>query len=400
MRRLTLLLSLLALVFTASSLVGAHGGADKVYEGTVWPYFIVAEAGLQGGDTPETADALDYTIYLRDAQTERPIPDGQADVTVRALTSIGPVRSESTSQFSNMFSAHFPLETLGTWTMNVQINGELGEVEFTHSIDLDPSGGVPWLAIGYVGGILGLVLVGVVLGWRMMRRMQHPSTNAVVLVGLALGMLAVLNACGDDSSSDSTGNRAASDVQAYTGTELEGPAPDFTLTDQNGETVSLSDFHGEFLVLTFLDPNCTDICPLTTLHFAQAQAELNDDLADRAVYLAINVNMEYASVDRVAEASRKWRSKELGRWHFLTGNPEELRQVWEDYGVVVKPDPNKSREVTHTPGVYLIDPDGQRRWYVSTPLSSAEWDAIDLPLARLLAERIRDLAANEIGPTR
>ena len=394
MRRLAFWLVPLAFVLAASPLGWAHGGADKVYEGTVWPYFVVAEAGLQGGDTPETADALDYTIYLRDAQTERPIPDGQADVTVRALTSIGPVRSESTSQFSNMFSAHFPLETLGTWTMNVQVEGELGEIEFTHSIDLDPSGGVPWLAVGYVGGILLLVIIGVVLGWRMMRRMQHPSTNAVVLVGLGLGTLILLSGCGNDSSSDNADNRPASDVQTYAGTELQGPAPDFTLTDQNGQPVSLSDFHEKFVVLTFLDPNCTDICPLTTLQFAQAQAELNDDLADRVIYLAINVNAEHASVDRVAEASRKWRSKELAHWHFLTGSPEALRQVWEDYGVVVKPDPNKSGEVTHTPGVYLIDPDGQRRWYVSTPLSSAEWDAIDLPLADLLAERIRDLAAN------
>ncbi len=148
------------------------------------------------------------------------------------------------------------------------------------------------------------------------------------------------------------------------------------------------------MVLTFLDPNCTDICPLTTLHFSRAQAKLSDGLADDVVYAAINVNAESASVANVAGASQKWRSAELHRWHFLTGDPAQLEDVWTDYGVVVKPNPDKPNEVIHTPGVYLIGPKGQRRWYVSTPLSSAEWEALDLPLAELLADRIREVAAD------
>ncbi|MFB6286668.1 MAG: SCO family protein [Candidatus Bipolaricaulia bacterium] len=392
-RRVATVLLLSALLTSPGVLGFAHGGADKVYEGTVSSYFVVAEAGLQGGDTPESADALDYTIYLRDAQDKRPIPEGEAEVHVVARTSRGSVSPQSTTRFTNMYSAHFPLETLGQWTMTVRINGELGEAEVTHTIDLDPGGGVPWLVVGYLGGILLLVLVGVVLAWRMMREVRRPSTSAVLIVGLLLGALTVLAGCGDGSSSGSAEDTAASDVKSYSGTELAGAAPDFTLTDQNGKKVSLSDFEGQYVVLTFLDPNCTDICPLTTLHFARTQAKLSKELAERVVYLAINVNAEYASVDRVAEASQTWRSAKLERWHFLTGDPDELRSVWKDYGVVVKPNPDKEGEVIHTPGVYLIGPDGKRRWYVSTPLSSAEWEALDLPLADLLAERIRGLSA-------
>ena len=392
----TLLLSMLLAL--PGVLGSAHGGADKVYEGTVWPYFVVAEAGLQGGDAPEAADGLDYTIYLRDAQDKRPIPEGQAEVTVKALTSIGPVSPESTDRFSNMFSAHFPLTTLGQWTMNVRIDGELGEAEVTHTIDLEPSSGVPWLVIGYLGGIILLVMVGVVLAWRMIRQVRHPSTGAVLLVGLSLAALALASGCGDRSSAGSADGDAAADARSYAGTDLKGPAPSFTLTDQNGDTVSLSELEGRFVVLTFLDPNCSDICPLTTLHFAQTQAKLDDGLSERVVYLAINVNAASASLEQVADASQRWRSKELTRWHFLTGDPDELQSVWADYGIVVKPHPDKSGEVIHTPGVYLIGPNSQRRWYVSTPLSSAEWEALDLPLSDLLAERIREIAAD--SPTR
>lgn len=385
---------LLALVLAPSAAVVAHGGADTVYEGTAGPYLVIAEAGLQGGDTPEAADGLDYTLYLRDAQTERPIPEGQADVRIEARSPAGLVDPESTARFTNMASVHFPLETLGQWTIDVRIDGELGEAEVTHSINLDADGGVPWLVVGYLGGILLLVMVGVVFAWRMIRQVRRPSTSAVLIVGLSLGALTVLSGCDDGSSSSSAEDTAASDVKSYTGTELAGAAPGFTLTDHNGDKVSLSDFEGQYVVLTFLDPNCSDICPLTALHFARAQAKLPDQLAEQVAYLAINVNAEHASLDKVADASQKWRSAELARWHFLTGDPAELRDVWDDYGIIVEPNPDKEGEVIHTPGVYLIGRGGQRRWYVSTPLSSAEWEALDLPLAELLAERIRGLASN------
>ena len=38
------------------------------------------------------------------------------------------------------------------------------------------------------------------------------------------------------------------------------PAPDFTLTDQNGNDVSLSDFEGKVVVLAFTYTACPDVC--------------------------------------------------------------------------------------------------------------------------------------------
>jgi cytochrome oxidase Cu insertion factor (SCO1/SenC/PrrC family) len=50
---------------------------------------------------------------------------------------------------------------------------------------------------------------------------------------------------------------------SYEGTELSGKAPDFRLMDQHGDLVSLSDFKGKVVVLTFFDSQCQDVCPLT-----------------------------------------------------------------------------------------------------------------------------------------
>lgn len=51
-------------------------------------------------------------------------------------------------------------------------------------------------------------------------------------------------------------------LSGYEGARLDGPAPEFRLTDQNGAAVSLSDFRGKVVVLSVLDPECTDVCPI------------------------------------------------------------------------------------------------------------------------------------------
>jgi cytochrome oxidase Cu insertion factor (SCO1/SenC/PrrC family) len=41
-------------------------------------------------------------------------------------------------------------------------------------------------------------------------------------------------------------------------------APGFTLTDQQGRTLPLAAFRGKVVVLQFVDPHCTDICPIVS----------------------------------------------------------------------------------------------------------------------------------------
>jgi cytochrome oxidase Cu insertion factor (SCO1/SenC/PrrC family) len=42
------------------------------------------------------------------------------------------------------------------------------------------------------------------------------------------------------------------------------PAPDFTLTSQYGQAVSLRSFRGKVVILAFTDSQCTTVCPLTS----------------------------------------------------------------------------------------------------------------------------------------
>ena len=90
---------------------------------------------------------------------------------------------------------------------------------------------------------------------------------------------------------------AISASRSYGGTELDGIAPDFRLMDQDGTFVSLSDFRGKVIVLTFMDSQCKDTCPITGAHFRQTYKGLSQNEASQVVFLGINVNVK-ANTDR------------------------------------------------------------------------------------------------------
>lgn len=180
------------------------------------------------------------------------------------------------------------------------------------------------------------------------------------------------------------------DSQAYQGTELGGIAPDFQLTDQNSSVISLSDFRGKVVILTFMDSKCTDICPLTAAHFREAYRQLNQDEAKQVVFLGVNVNIEASAVSDVLETTYAWRLGEIPDWHFLTGSLDALEPIWKDYGVSAAHNPD-GHSMMHTPGTFLIDPSGQKRWYISTPFSGESGTDLSLPLSELLLKHIREI---------
>ena len=181
-------------------------------------------------------------------------------------------------------------------------------------------------------------------------------------------------------------------VQPYQGTEISGDASDFQLTDQNGSMIGLSNFRGKVVVLTFMDSKCVDTCPITASHFRLAYQRLNPAESEQVVFLGVNVNIEASHIADVYEITQAWRLDEIPTWHFLTGSPAGLEQVWQDYGIAVEStNDSQSKKLFHTPGTYIIDPLGQKRWYISVPISANDHAEFDIPLGDLLISHIREI---------
>lgn len=206
------------------------------------------------------------------------------------------------------------------------------------------------------------------------------AAGALVLAGLAIVSWYQARGRGDSSTQ----------ISSYEGTPLGDAAPGFRLQDQSGRTLSLADFRGRVVVLTLLDPYCTDICPIYAHHYKLAYQGLGPD-ASKVAFLAFNANDEKTAVDDVMAATKKWAMNEMPHWHFLTGSPEELHAVWRAYGMVGSgpPKAGKPEEKQHSPSIFVIDHAGKRRWFFST-----NFDGAPTPSA-LIVKHVKALLAEE-----
>ncbi len=159
------------------------------------------------------------------------------------------------------------------------------------------------------------------------------------------------------------------------------PAPDFTLADQHGHTVSLSSFRGHPVVLEFMDPHCTDICPLVSQEFVNAYHDLGS--AGRSVvFVAVNVNRYALTVTDVATFSAAHGLDAIPTWHFFTGPYATLAAIWRQYGIaVISRGPTK--DTIHSSIIYFIGPNGQERFLGSPQDDHTKSGKAYLPLNQL-----------------
>ncbi|MGH3193387.1 MAG: SCO family protein, partial [Streptosporangiaceae bacterium] len=134
-------------------------------------------------------------------------------------------------------------------------------------------------------------------------------------------------------------NRTANPIlaQAIDGDNvpINQPAPDFQLTDQNGQTVTMASLRGKAVLMTFLDPVCTSDCPLIAAEFREAGVLLGS--ADKDVELvAIVANPVYRSATFTRAFDRQEGLSNVPNWLYLTGSLSQLDNVWRRYGIAVE----------------------------------------------------------------
>jgi protein SCO1/2 len=137
-----------------------------------------------------------------------------------------------------------------------------------------------------------------------------------------------------------------------------GPAPAYTHTTQEGTRLSLKNLRGKIVALTFIYASCADTCPLLTAKMAGLQARLGTDFGARVFFVSVTVDPERdtsAVLKRYAQA----HGANPAGWVFLTGTPEQIRQVARYYGIFYKKTPRG--DVDHIFLTSLIDHSGTLR---------------------------------------
>lgn len=130
-------------------------------------------------------------------------------------------------------------------------------------------------------------------------------------------------------------------------------APAFSLTNQDGRTVSLSQLAGKVVVLTFVN-TAQDSPGSTSALTAQLLLKTRELLGARAagvVMLAVTVN---TAADSRADV-KVW-SAANGAVTVLTGSLAALRHMWTAYAAEVS---GTGSELAYTPAVYVLNRQGR-----------------------------------------
>ena len=127
-------------------------------------------------------------------------------------------------------------------------------------------------------------------------------------------------------------------------------APDFSLRDENGRRVTMREYRGRNVIVTFLYSDCKTECPAQAQQIKGALDQLGHDVPA----LAISVNPPRDTRASVKSFNRKMGVS--GRLRWVRGSKDELRRLWKGFAVVPK---TPKRE--HLARVVLIDRKGIQR---------------------------------------
>ena len=132
------------------------------------------------------------------------------------------------------------------------------------------------------------------------------------------------------------------------------PLPEFAIPESSGAIVSSRDLEGKVVLVTFLDSQCTEACPIIASQIARALDSLGAEERAEVAPLAISTDPVEDTPTSVRAFLRKNRAE--GRLRYLVAPVEELRPVWEAFQIVVSYD--TGIDTLHSAPVRIYDPDG------------------------------------------
>jgi protein SCO1 len=150
--------------------------------------------------------------------------------------------------------------------------------------------------------------------------------------------------------------------------------PNFTMTTQEGKTLSLEDLRGHVVVLTFIYTRCPlpDFCPLIDRKFSELAGKLSvvASRAEQVRLLSVSFDPAHDTPEVLNEHARRQGARPP-LWTFAVASNDELAKVAPALGLVYWPDQN---EIGHNLVTAIIDPEGR----LVRLERGRKWEPIDL----------------------
>jgi protein SCO1/2 len=136
---------------------------------------------------------------------------------------------------------------------------------------------------------------------------------------------------------------------------------DFSLTNQNGKTITQNDYKDKIYVADFFFTTCQTICPIMTKNMHDIQTSI---LADNEVMLLSHTVTP--EIDTVAQLKRYADEKDVNasKWNLVTGDKKQIYELARKSYLAVKDIGDGGPfDMIHTENFMLIDKERQIRGY-------------------------------------
>src|SRR4051812_8492026 len=139
--------------------------------------------------------------------------------------------------------------------------------------------------------------------------------------------------------------------------------PEYHFTNELGKTVSLGDFKGQALAITFLFTRCPfpTFCPRMSSNFEEAYKKLkaNSQAPTNWHLLTITFDPQF-DTPTILKSYAKRYSYDPARWNYLTGELIDITAITEQFGLMFwRPDPNEVTGISHNLRTAVIDAQGR-----------------------------------------
>lgn len=128
---------------------------------------------------------------------------------------------------------------------------------------------------------------------------------------------------------------------------------DFSLINQNGDTITQADYADKIYVADFFYTTCPSFCPILTESFFEIQEALKGD--DEVLLLSHTVTPEIDGVPELREYADE-HGVDDKRWNLVTGPKKEIYELARKSYMVVKEDGDGGEyDMIHTENLVLVD---------------------------------------------
>ncbi len=136
---------------------------------------------------------------------------------------------------------------------------------------------------------------------------------------------------------------------------------DFSLTNQNGTTITQEDYTGKIYIADFFFTTCPTICPIMTKNMAAIQEQIMNE--HEVMLLSHSVTPE---IDSVAQLKKYALEKGVNdsKWNLVTGDKKHIYELARKSYMAVKTDGDGGPfDMIHTENFILVDKERQVRGF-------------------------------------